>query len=73
MKLKYIGQAGTRDLDLAIAGIIKPNDILLPDTIIEVPDDEELLIRRLKMTGNYIPVKKKPKIVKKEKKENKEE
>ena len=44
MKFKYVGQAGFKDLDLCIAGICKKDDVLIPDTIIEIPDDNQDLI-----------------------------
>lgn len=77
MKFKYVGQAGFKDLDLTIAGITKPKDVLLPNTIIEV--DDPVLIQRLKINGNYEEVhekpkpRPKPKFKKKIKEEEKEE
>lgn len=77
MKFKYIGQAGFKDLDLTIAGITKPQDVLLPNTIIEVTDP--IIIQRLKINGNYEVVhekpkpRPKPKFKKKIKEEEKEE
>lgn len=58
MKFKYVGQAGFKDLDLTIAGITKPQDVLLPNTIIEVTDPT--LIKRLQINGNYEVVQEKP-------------
>lgn len=58
MKFKYIGQAGFKDLDLTIAGVTKPKDVLLPNTIIDV--DDPVLIQRLKINGNYEIVSEKP-------------
>lgn len=77
MKFKYVGQAGFKDLDLTIAGITKPKDVLLPNTIIEI--DDPVLIQRLKINGNYELVREnpkprpKPKFKKKIKEETKEE
>lgn len=73
MKFKYIGQAGFKDLDLCIAGICDPRDELIPDTIIEIPDTETDLIKRVKVNGNYQEVIQRPKMVKKTKKEEKKE
>lgn len=74
MKFKYVGQAGFKDLDLTIAGIFEPSDVLIPDTIFEIPDDNVALIKRVKLNGNYQVVKDKPKFLKKmKKKEEKEE
>lgn len=74
MKFKYVGQAGFKDLDLTIAGIFEPSDVLIPDTVFEIPDDNVALIKRVKLNGNYQVVKDKPKFLKKmKKKEEKEE
>lgn len=74
MKFKYIGRAGVKSLDLTIAGITKASDVLIPDTIIEVPDDNKLLINKLRVNGNYVEVKEKPKVtVKKTKKDKKQD
>ena len=73
MKFKYIGQAGFKDLDLTIAGIFEPSDVLIPDTIFEIPDDNVDLIQRVKLNGNYQIVNEKPKFLKKVKKEKKKE
>lgn len=74
MKFKYVGQAGFKDLDLTIAGIFEPSDVLIPNTIFEIPDENVALIKRVKLNGNYQVVKEKPKFLKKmKKKEEKEE
>ena len=74
MKFKYVGQAGFKDLDLTIAGIFEPSDVLIPDTVFEIPDDNVALIKKVKLNGNYQVVKDKPKFLKKmKKKEEKEE
>lgn len=74
MKFKYVGQAGFKDLDLTIAGIFEPSDVLIPNTIFEIPDENVALIKRVKLNGNYQVVKDKPKFLKKmKKKEEKEE
>ena len=73
VKFKYIGQAGFKDLDLCIAGITKPSDELIPDTIIEIPDENTALINKVRINGNYELVQEKPKFKKvmKKTKENK--
>ena len=77
MKFKYIGRVGVKSLDLTIAGITKPTDVLIPNTIIEVPNDNTQLINKLKVNGNYVEVKEKPKVTlkkkSKDKKQDKEE
>jgi hypothetical protein len=72
MKFKYVGQAGFKDLDLCISGICKPTDILVPDTIIEIPDEMTGLIQRVKLNGNYQEVPSRPKFKKVKKEEKKE-
>lgn len=73
MKFKYIGQAGFKDLDLCIAGITNPKDVLIPDTIIEIPDENTALIQRVKLNGNYQAIPEKPTFRKVKKNENKKE
>ena len=53
MKFKWIGGNGFKDLDLAIAGIMKPNVQLFYGRVIEVDDSNTGLIERLKVNGNY--------------------
>ena len=72
MKFKYVGQAGFKDLDLCIAGITNPNDVLIPDTIIEIPDTNTALIQRVNLNGNYQEIQERPTVKKVKKvKENK--
>lgn len=72
MKFKYVGQAGFKDLDLCIAGICDPKDVLIPDTIIEIPDEMTGLIQRVKLNGNYQEVQSRQKFKKVKKEEKKE-
>ncbi len=72
MKFKYVGQAGFKDLDLCIAGVCNPKDVLIPNTIIEVPDEMPSLIKRVKLNGNYEEVQSRPKVKKVMKKEENE-
>ena len=74
MKFKWVGGNGFKDIDLVLAGIKNQNQQLYTGMVIEVPDSEERLIRRLKVNGNYEvynePKKvKKPLKIKKEKEE----
>ena len=62
-----------KDLDLALFKITEPSDVLIPDTIIDVPDDATDLIKRLKMNGNYEIVVERPKTKKVSKKDKKED
>ena len=64
MKFKWVGGNGFKDIDLVLAGIKNQNQQLYTGMVIEVPDSEERLIRRLKVNGNY-EVYNEPKKVKK--------
>lgn len=77
MKFKYLGQSGVKDLDLVLAKIMKPNDILINGRIITIPDSDTQLIKRLQINGNFEVYNEpkryiKPKKVKEPKKEEKE-
>lgn len=73
VKFKYIGQKGVKDLDLVVHGVLQATDVLIPNTIVDVPDDSPL-VQRLEINGNYVKIieRSKPKI-KKVKKQDKEE
>lgn len=72
MKFKYNGQSRVKDLDLVLAKIMKPTDVLINGMIITVPDSETQLIKRLHLNGNY-EVYNEPKKFKKPSKDNKTE
>ena len=71
MKFKYNGQSRVKDLDLVLAKIMKPTDVLIKGMIITVPDSEPQLIKRLQINGNY-EVYNEPKKFKKPFKKDKE-
>ena len=71
MKFKFIGQSGTKDLDLVIYNIKSPRDVLINGDIIEIPDGLSQLIQRIKINGNYEEYTE-PKFVKKPQKDKKE-
>lgn len=71
MKFKYNGQSRVKDLDLVLAKIMKPTDVLINGMIITVPDSETQLIKRLTINGNY-EVYNEPKKFKKPFKKDKE-
>lgn len=76
MKFQWIGGNGFKDLDLAIAGIMKPNEQLFKGRVIEVDDSNTELIERIKVNGNYkvyVEPKKVGRPPKKDKKKEKEE
>lgn len=72
MKFKYIGQLPIKNADLVLAGIFKSNEVLLNGTVFEVPNDNTLLIQRLRCGGNYVEYHE-PKSFIKSKKETKKE
>ena len=53
MKFKYRGQSRVKDLDLVLAKVMKPTDVLINGMIITVPDSDPQLIKRLQINGNY--------------------
>ena len=69
MEFKYIGQLPMKDLDLALHGIVGPNQVIIKGFTFEVPDKEVDLINRLKLCGDYQEIQKigKAKKIKKEK------
>ena len=74
MKFKYTGDLPVKDVDLVVGGVFKSSDVIVNGTVFEIPDDNQLLIQRAKINGNYeeLPETKigRPK---KEEKEDKEE
>ena len=76
MKFIYTGQLPIKDMDLTLAGVFKPSDLIVKGTVFEVPDDNKMLIQRVKLGGSYEPYvepKKKLSKPKKEKQTEKEE
>lgn len=76
MKFKWIGGNGFKDIDLVLNGVMKPNQQLFKGTIIDIPDDKQDLIRRVKINANYelfIEPKPKKKFTKPKKEQKKEE
>lgn len=69
MKFKYNGQSRVKDLDLVLAKVMKPTDVLINGMVITVPDTETQLIKRLEINGNY-EVYNEPKKFKKPLKDN---
>lgn len=75
MKFKYIGQLPIKDGDLVLAKVFKANESIKKGTVFEIPDDNALLIQRVKMSGIYEEYTEPKKVIKpkKELKEVKEE
>lgn len=59
MDFKYIGGNGFKDIDLVIYGIMEKNDELVSGMTFTVPDEKKSLIKRLKLNGNYVQIKRK--------------
>lgn len=57
MDFKYIGENGFKDIDLVIYGIMDKHDELVNGTTFTVPDEKISLIKRLKVNGNYVQIK----------------
>lgn len=70
MKFKWIGANRVKDLDLVLAGVLKPSDELRKGMIVEIPDSKAQIIERVQLNGNY-EVYVEPKKVVKPKKANK--
>ena len=59
MKFKYTGELPIKDVDLVLAGIFKPNQSITKGTVFEVPDNDTLLIQRVRLNGSYEALPKK--------------
>ena len=53
MKFKYTGQLPIKSADLVLKEIFKPSDVIRNGTEFDVPDEEGVLIQRLKVAGYY--------------------
>lgn len=79
MKFKYVGQLPIKDGDLVLAKVFKANETIKNGTVFEVPDDNPLLIQRVKMSGVYeeyvepVKIGRPKKEIKEDKKEKEDE
>ena len=74
MKFIYTGQLPIKDVDLTLAGIFKPDEVIAKGTVFEVPDENKMLIQRVKCGGYYEPyIEPKKKLSKPKKEKNKKE
>lgn len=64
MKFIYTGQSPIKDIDLTLAEVFKPTDVIVKGTIFEVPDDNPMLIQRVKLAGCYEPYIEPKKVIK---------
>ncbi len=75
MKFIYTGDAPIKDVDLVLAGIFKPSEPIIKGRVFEVPDNDETLLKRVKLSGCYEPYiepVRKVKVKSQKKKEEKE-
>lgn len=75
MKFIYNGKMPIKDIDLVLAGIMKPDEPIVKGKVFEVPDSNKVLLQRVKVNGVYEPYIEPKKIgrPKKFKKEDKKE
>ena len=73
MKFKYVGKLPLKNADLVLAGIFKKNDVLVEGTVFEIPDNNQTLISRIRLSGNYVEYQEPKKIGRPKKEEKKEE
>jgi len=75
MKFKYTGQLPIKDGDLVLGKVFKANEVITKGTVFEIPNDNTLLIQRVKMSGIYEEFVEPKKIIrpKKEIKKDKDE
>ncbi len=53
MKFQWKGTSGIKDLDLVLAGVKPAGYELKTNDVIEVPDDNIRLIKRIRLNANY--------------------
>lgn len=53
MKFIYTGQLPIKDVDLTLAGIFSPDQSIYNGMIFEVPDDNQVLLQKVKLAGVY--------------------
>lgn len=73
MKFKYTGQLPIKSADLVRAKVFKPNEVIYNGTVFEIPDDNQILIKRVLCTGYYEEYKEPKKVGRPKKEFNKKE
>lgn len=77
MKFKYTGDLPAKCMDLGLNGILEPSEVLVKGKVFEIPDENKVLIERVKVSGNYEvykePVVKRGRPKKEEKEDEKED
>lgn len=69
MKIIYNGKLPIKNADLAFAGIFKASEVIYHGTIFEIPDDNQVLIRKILSSGNYSEYVEPPKVERPKRKE----
>lgn len=72
MKFIYTGELPIKDVDLTLGGVFKPDEVIFKGTVFEIPDENTVLIQRVKLAGVYEPYTPPKKKVGKPKKQKKE-
>ena len=72
MKFIYTGEMPIKDIDLVLGGVLNPDEPIVKGKVFEVPDDNKLLLQRVKVNGVYEQYNE-PKKASKPKKSKKEE
>ncbi len=73
MKFIYKGKMPIKDVDLVLGGVLKPGEPIVNGRVFEVPDDNKLLIQRVKVNGVYEPYIEPKKVTKPKKSKKKDE
>lgn len=71
MKFKYVGDDNCFCIELLAYKIVPKGSYLKKGQVIDVPDDNELVIRALETNGVFVRVQDNKKVTKKVKKEDK--
>ena len=71
MKFKYVGDDNCFCIELLAYKIVPKGSYLKKNQVIDVPDDNELVIRALETNGVFVRVQDNKKVTKKVKKEDK--
>lgn len=75
MKFIYTGEMPIKDIDLVLGGVLNSDEPIVKGKVFEVPDDNKLLLQRVKCNGVYEPYTESKKRItsKKSKKEEEKE
>lgn len=62
-----------KDVDLVLGGVLKPGEPIVEGKVFEVPDDNKLLLQRVKVNGVYEPYTEPKKVGRPKKSKKKDE